>query len=42
MGRTAINVFGNTVAVKLVERFAGGALVDAALPVAANLQPQDA
>lgn len=33
MGRTAINVFGNTVAAKLVMRFAGGAMEDEAVPV---------
>jgi DAACS family dicarboxylate/amino acid:cation (Na+ or H+) symporter len=42
MGRTAINVFGNTVAVKLVERFAGDMAADEAQPAAAGLQMQDA
>jgi len=28
MGRTAINVFGNTVAVKLVEKFSGDLLIE--------------
>jgi DAACS family dicarboxylate/amino acid:cation (Na+ or H+) symporter len=39
MGRTAVNVFGNTVAVKLVQKYAGDTVVDeagAALPVAAT------
>ncbi|WP_342730684.1 dicarboxylate/amino acid:cation symporter [Bradyrhizobium sp. B117] len=42
MGRTAINVFGNTVAVKLVERFAGDVVADEAQPVAVGLKVQDA
>jgi DAACS family dicarboxylate/amino acid:cation (Na+ or H+) symporter len=39
MGRTAVNVFGNTVAVKLVQKYAGDTAVDeagAALPAAAT------
>ncbi|MET4385037.1 DAACS family dicarboxylate/amino acid:cation (Na+ or H+) symporter [Bradyrhizobium sp. F1.4.3] len=42
MGRTAINVFGNTVAVKLVERFAGTELVDEVQPATTALRVQDA
>ena len=42
MGRTAINVFGNTVAVKLVEKFSGDLLVDDAQPAPVALQTQDA
>lgn len=42
MGRTAINVFGNTVAVKLVERFADGEPVDETRPATTALQVQDA
>ncbi|BAR61351.1 DAACS family dicarboxylate/amino acid:cation (Na+ or H+) symporter [Bradyrhizobium diazoefficiens] len=42
MGRTAINVFGNTVAVKLVEKFAGDMAADETQPTAAGLQVQDA
>jgi dicarboxylate/amino acid:cation (Na+ or H+) symporter, DAACS family len=34
MGRTAVNVFGNTVAAKLVMRFAGAAARDEAVPLA--------
>jgi DAACS family dicarboxylate/amino acid:cation (Na+ or H+) symporter len=33
MGRTAVNVFGNTVAAKLVMRFAGGGVSDDVLPL---------
>jgi DAACS family dicarboxylate/amino acid:cation (Na+ or H+) symporter len=33
MGRTAVNVFGNTVAVKLVQRFSRTELADSALPM---------
>ena len=33
MGRTAVNVFGNTVAVKLVQRFCRVELVDSAMPL---------
>ncbi len=36
MGRTATNVFGNTVAVLLVRKYAGGNVADEALPVAAD------
>jgi DAACS family dicarboxylate/amino acid:cation (Na+ or H+) symporter len=37
MGRTAVNVFGNTVAVKLVQKYAGDTVADdAALPAAAT------
>jgi DAACS family dicarboxylate/amino acid:cation (Na+ or H+) symporter len=42
MGRTAINVFGNTVAVKLVEKFSGDLLVDDARQAPVALQTQDA
>ena len=42
MGRTAINVFGNTVAVKLVEKFSGDLLVDDAQLAPVALQTQDA
>ncbi len=42
MGRTAINVFGNTVAVKLVEKFSSDLLVDDAQPAPVALQTQDA
>jgi len=42
MGRTAINVFGNTVAVKLVEKFSGDLVVDDAQPAPVALQTQDA
>jgi DAACS family dicarboxylate/amino acid:cation (Na+ or H+) symporter len=42
MGRTAINVFGNTVAVKLVEKFSGDLLVDDTQPAPVALQTQDA
>jgi DAACS family dicarboxylate/amino acid:cation (Na+ or H+) symporter len=42
MGRTAINVFGNTVAVKLVEKFSGDLVIDDAQPVPVALQTQDA
>ena len=42
MGRTAINVFGNTVAVKLVEKFSGDLLVDDTHPAPVALQTQDA
>lgn len=33
MGRTAVNVFGNTVAVKLVQRLGGAGLTDADTPI---------
>ena len=39
MGRTAINVFGNTVAVKLVQRF-GGEIVAAQAPAPAAVAPR--
>jgi dicarboxylate/amino acid:cation (Na+ or H+) symporter, DAACS family len=42
MGRTAINVFGNTVAVKLVEKFSADLLVDDTQPAPVALQTQDA
>lgn len=42
MGRTAINVFGNTVAVKLVEKFSGDLLIDDTQPAPVALQTQDA
>jgi DAACS family dicarboxylate/amino acid:cation (Na+ or H+) symporter len=42
MGRTAINVFGNTVAVKLVEKFSGDLLVEETQPAPVALQTQDA
>jgi len=42
MGRTAINVFGNTVAVKLVEKFSGNLALDDAQPAPAALQTQNA
>jgi DAACS family dicarboxylate/amino acid:cation (Na+ or H+) symporter len=42
MGRTAINVFGNTVAVKLVEKFSGDLLVEDVQPAPVALQTQDA
>jgi DAACS family dicarboxylate/amino acid:cation (Na+ or H+) symporter len=42
MGRTAINVFGNTVAVKLVEKFSADLLVDDTEPAPVALQTQDA
>jgi DAACS family dicarboxylate/amino acid:cation (Na+ or H+) symporter len=32
MGRTAVNVFGNTVAVKLVQKLGGAGLTDTDLP----------
>jgi DAACS family dicarboxylate/amino acid:cation (Na+ or H+) symporter len=42
MGRTAINVFGNTVAVKLVQRFGGEIAVQAPEAAPLALQTQDA
>ncbi|MGF6308949.1 DAACS family dicarboxylate/amino acid:cation (Na+ or H+) symporter [Bradyrhizobium sp. i1.8.4] len=42
MGRTAINVFGNTVAVKLVQRFGGGLPVEAPEAAPLALKTQDA
>jgi DAACS family dicarboxylate/amino acid:cation (Na+ or H+) symporter len=42
MGRTAINVFGNTVAVKLVEKFSADLLVDDTQTAPVALQTQDA
>jgi dicarboxylate/amino acid:cation (Na+ or H+) symporter, DAACS family len=42
MGRTAINVFGNTVAVKLVQRFGGELPVEAPATAPLALRTQDA
>jgi len=42
MGRTAINVFGNTVAVKLVQRFGGEFALEAPEAVPLALKTQDA
>lgn len=42
MGRTAINVFGNTVAVKLVQRFGGEIAIEAPEPAPLALKTQDA
>lgn len=42
MGRTAINVFGNTVAVKLVQKFGGDLLDDEAEAASVALKVQDA
>ena len=39
MGRTAMNVFGNTVAAKLVMRFAGAAIADDIVPLGAAAKP---